>query len=88
MRVFIVRVCIIYFAFGSAWWIPNVLPSVSMKYPCHAIFAIANFGIATVPPVVRILPSMPTMGASSFPPSAGTGYRFIFSIFASLKIDV
>ena len=42
-----------YFAAESAWKIPNVFPSVSMKYPCQHTPGIANFGMAICPPALR-----------------------------------
>src|SRR6185312_10238832 len=54
-----------YPASGSASKIPNVLPSVSRKYPCQHTPGTANLGKATWPPAPRIFAAVASKLATS-----------------------
>ena len=56
-----------------AWKMPNVFPSVSMKYPCQHTPGTANFGKAICPPALRIFAAVASKFATSIEQTEGVG---------------
>src|SRR6185503_8314370 len=62
-----------YLAFSSTWKRPNVLPSVSTKYPCQQTPGTANFGSTTFPSRLPIFSAV----SSKFSTSIETTNAFV-----------